>query len=95
MTAGQRGKPPLSLQYFKLYNYICLHLIFSHHDAGTGTETLLPVTEPSQPAPQLTVYLVLHYASMIDGPGGLVTGCSETEVTISRVPSGGEERQNV
>ena len=53
-----RGQCPIWwVQY--LYTYIFLrHLLFSHHDAGTGVETLLPVTEPSQPAPRRTVHSI-------------------------------------
>ena len=48
-----------TLCHFKLNTliYIFLHdPLFSHHEAGTGAETFLPVTELSQPAPQYTVY---------------------------------------
>ena len=56
MTMGQAPSVTQVLHTILLFVY----LLFSHHDAGTGVETLLPVTEPSQPAPRRTVYL-LHY----------------------------------
>ena len=62
----QRAMPHLRQYFFYIQVYFStsssLPLLFSHHDAGTGAEALIPVTEPT-PA-----YALLNYASMIDEP---------------------------
>ena len=59
MTSGQCPIYLVSTLIFTLTYFSTSSSLFSHHDAGTGAETLLPVTEPSQPAPRRTVYSIL------------------------------------
>ena len=42
-----------------------LYLLFSHHDADPGFETLLPVTELSQPSCRSTVYSIIRTVRII------------------------------